>query len=47
MQYHNINNNFCETRSIDYDLHWFVMHYLCELINDDEYQVIAFAFLIS
>ena len=47
MSYHNINNNFCETWGIDGDLYWFIMYHFYEFINNDKYQVIVFAFLIS
>lgn len=44
---YNINNNFCKARNINGNLYQLVMDHLCELINDDQYQVIAVIFLVD
>ena len=46
MPHYHINNNLNKARGIDGNLDWFIINNLCELVENDEYQVIAVLFPI-
>lgn len=36
LHYH-VDNHFCQSRSIDINFNWFVVHYFGQAVNNNEY----------
>ena len=41
MPHYHVDDDLSKTRRFNGNLDWLVISHLCELVNDDEYQVIA------